>query len=505
LSETGAKNADLGELREDDQRWTAKHRAASVAAMRQGGITLGVVAYRLGAFVLCGASAVAIALFWRYFAYASPLADDFLRAVQVRDLPHPRMTQYLEWTGRWTGVGLSYLLSTTIDITRNYGFILLGLAAIYLFACLCFVSLLLDLRFRNPASVVGAIAVYALVLANLPAPGETLYWMTGGIENILPIALGVILLKGLVVASRTSSPKARLSATVGLVLLAVVVTGLHELFAGVLVLVLLVGTIVLTRAGLPERRLWLAALLGAVVGWVVVVTAPGNFGRLSISNAHLPVWRATANATAWFLKYIAQWVTSKSILAASVLLFVWPGLGRPRPPWYETGLRRYRFLVPVLLTLTLWYLFLVPYLLLNSVFPRTIDGAFTVFFLGWMTLVYALSCRWQPMRRVRSTARGLAALFAAVVFCLLLFHSANVRAAWHDLGNARYDREVMRARYDLLRSAAKRGADDVQVPNLMRPVRLFPMDFDVTSDPSGYQGTGLQYYFRVKHIRLAKP
>lgn len=505
MTEAGAKNADPGEPPEDNQRGTAKHRAASVASILRGETTFGRAACRLGAFVLCGASVAAIALFWLYFAYASPLADDLLRAQRVRDLSHPLITDYLVWTGRWAGVGLSYLLSSLFDVTRYYGLFLFGLAIIYLFACLCFASLLLDLRLRDPASVVGAIAVYALFLANLPSPGDTLYWMSGGLENTLPIALGVIFLKGLAVASGTSLSKPQLSVTVSLVLSAVVVTGFHEVFDGVLVLVLLVGTMVLMKTGLPERRLWLVALLGAAVGWVVVIAAPGNYVRLSVTNPHLPVWRATADATAIFLNYMGQWVTSKTILTASVLLFVWPGLDRPRPPWYETGLRRYRLLVPVLLFVTLWVLFLVPELLLNSVFQRTIDGAFAVFLFGWMALVYALSCWWQPIRRVRPTARGLAALLTAVVFCLLLFHSANLRAAWHDVGNARYDREVMRARYDLLRSAAKRGADDVQVPDLMKPVRLFPMEHDVTPDPSAYQNTGFQSYFGVNRIRLAKP
>ena len=75
---------------------------------------------------------LAIALiFW-----AHPLNDDFQRAVRVREVGFPECItiDYFSWTGRWSGVGLVYALTSVFDLTHVYQACLLISFLLYVLA-----------------------------------------------------------------------------------------------------------------------------------------------------------------------------------------------------------------------------------------------------------------------------------------------------------------------------------------------------------------------------------
>src|SRR5262249_6295812 len=173
-----------------------------------------------------GASLVATTLFW----YAQPLADDFARAYKGRmqGVVPATIQEYFTWTGRWAASGLDYFLTSSFDLVRLYPLLLVMNPA--LLACAAYVLLwaaeIGDARRQRLALTAAALALYWV---GMPHPGETIYWLTGGADNLTCLSLSLLLLAGLL-RYRARTRGASVAVGTGLSLLAVLITGFHELF-----------------------------------------------------------------------------------------------------------------------------------------------------------------------------------------------------------------------------------------------------------------------------------
>src|SRR5262245_40191397 len=157
------------------------------------------LSYRLStalmAVILVGVSFVALAL----AKYAFPKADDLFRAGRVRDLGIPASihVEYTTWSGRWAGTGLSYLLSATFNLEGVYGRLLVAVIATIPLAVYVLVGALYGSALSRPVRAVIALAFFVLYWCAMPSHAEGLYWLTGVLENLLPIPAALLIVAGL--------------------------------------------------------------------------------------------------------------------------------------------------------------------------------------------------------------------------------------------------------------------------------------------------------------------
>jgi hypothetical protein len=121
--------------------------------------------------------------------------------------------------------------------------------------------------------------------ATLPSVQQGVFWITGGIENQLSVALALFLLALLLSPRAIQTARSRLWRTIVACLLALTLPAFHELLGGILVLVLsaitmtmILSTMILSKS--PNLRVWVVVLATAVIGFLIVFLAPGNAIRL---------------------------------------------------------------------------------------------------------------------------------------------------------------------------------------------------------------------------------
>ena len=80
----------------------------------------------------------------------------------------------------------------------------------------------------------------------------------------------------------------------GIVALALVTPGIHELYGIYLIALLAVGTAVAFRTGRGARWTWATAAVAAAIGFGIVYAAPGNAVRLGVAPESRDLGRTLA-------------------------------------------------------------------------------------------------------------------------------------------------------------------------------------------------------------------
>src|SRR5207245_2168212 len=144
-------------------------------------------------------------------------------------------------------------------------------------------------RASRTTTLLAAAVVWAIYWTRMPSPGETFYWMTGGIENHLSIALTITILA---MATRLNQSNELpqptrfrgVAATTALCILTIVAAGTHELTGVNLVMLMAAGRVTAGRD--KPRWTWTALTAAALGGFVIVYFAPGNSVRTEYFEHH---------------------------------------------------------------------------------------------------------------------------------------------------------------------------------------------------------------------------
>ncbi len=463
--------------------------------------------------------------------YACPTGDDFTRASCIRTRPWYGEVVHIYfhgWTGRWAGIGLEYLVLRHIDMMRWYPLLIGSYLLVQAPALNVFWRMLLGSSVRRRDTLTLTAATMALLWASSPSTGERYYWFCGGIEAHLNISLALLLIGGLVLTRWEELGRGRRSASiVGLAMFAFVITGLHELIALMLCLVLLTGTAVALKAGLsgPRIRAWLVVTITALVGLAVVAYAPGNYLRAAYESGRNPLHgrdhTLVTLQVAWaqVRQQLPSWILDVRLLAATLALVLSPVLVRA-----QTGRHRWGGISPRAIVTALWLLvfagmFLVPSFLLLAPMPnQTLDAAYTLFVLAWITAVVVWTRSDAETERVTggpraAMGRRLARSAALGVFGLSMLVTGNTSngiIALRDRVPQNWKRMHVR-RDRLILEARRRGVSQIDVPirdfartYLGDRTRVYAF-WDISEEPTWWYNHFLSWYYGVNSIRRVDP
>ena len=456
--------------------------------------------------------------------YACPAADDLYRAgiIRTRSWYSEVALNYFIWSGRWSGIGLALVILPRVDIVRWYPILLGALVFFQALGLKTFWRMLLGGTVTRRQVLVLTAATMAVLWASLPYPGETCYWITGGFENQLNISLSLLLIGGLVLARWEEMSRWRARAwTAGLSLLAFGVTGMHEMIALMLCIVLATGTAIAlkTRRSTHQGWAWVAVSLSALIGLAVVVVAPGNSIRSSLYPKHGGMIHALEVAWGLAWQLLPSWVLDVRLLAATLVLVLNPSLARAR-----AGGPRWGGISPKLVVTAVWLLivagmFLGPSYVLHTPMPgRTLNATYTLFVLGWITavIVWTRSHAESGGATVTSQeANGprFARSAALAVLGLSLLVTGNTCNGIVGLRNGvpQNWKRMIHWRDRLILKAVRGGATQVVLPihdfaaiNAANWPRMYSF-FDITEHPTYWVNQHVALYYGLQAIRRVPP
>ena len=252
-----------------------------MAGMRIGlAPVMSTLKYVIGGLLLCGTVSACLSLVFYEMTFSIPALDDYWRAGSTASIGLMKSFQaeYLGWSGRFLSTSLEYSLNYLIYIRLSYPvfIILVWLSSL----TLIYFSILALFDVRRDSAAIQACSLEAIRLCVITGSEQSLFWLTGELENFFNISLGIFLCATML---RLQVEDRRPSITIVAALAAAsfFAVGFHELFGSMFVASL---ALVIAAVCIKERRIriWPMIVLGAaVVGIFVVVMAPGNAGRMS--------------------------------------------------------------------------------------------------------------------------------------------------------------------------------------------------------------------------------
>ena len=281
-----------------------------------------------------------------------------------------------------------------------------------------------------------ALGSLSFLLAGYPYPGETVYWVPGGVEYQLPVSLALLFLATVCFTTRVPLRSSRAwPRALALGLLGFIVTGFHELVALALLGVLVTGTLFVLVERRPNPGIWLVLLVFVAVGTAVSVLAPGNAERGAIDFPHGRSVSYGIIALARLLMRILRWIDLKLVVASVLLTLTFGSQLRSsqQDPSDRTRMRKWGFplagasiLLGICAALTYVTGGLGP--------ERSHNLLYMTFCIAWFTsLVTVLkNARGLPYWRIRSSVRPLRNV-AAAFFCVSLIGSMNHGIGTRDL------------------------------------------------------------------------
>ena len=421
--------------------------------------------------------------------FSHPAADDFVYAVQARELGFVEAQRfwYLNWIGRYFATALQSGFPLAFDMLTAYPLVPWLMLGAFLVA-LAILARTLNGYLREPfggrALAVGVLAFATLYVTQMPSLVEGIYWLTGVATYGLPMALVMLLAACLLsVRAETAGPAVAARAAVAAVL-ALALAGSSETMLPPLNLFLLAGSVLAVRRKHPSRWVWIAALAACLAGSLAVVLAPGNAQRAA-NFVRPPLARCAAVWVWGAIRYTLMWSIRPMLLGLTIVGVPVAAEIVRRAGWDRPIPRRHVLLAAASVFAVVALCFAPPYLSIGrKPPPRAMNLAYLLFLAAWFaTLLAAVAWR-QNVRggelRLPARARTLGRI-ALVAGVLLVGHlpRAVYDLVW--LAPA-FDREL-RQRYVLLEEKARTGELDVVVERLSVRPKSLSVD-ELGDDPS---------------------
>jgi Family of unknown function (DUF6056) len=461
--------------------------------------------YHPAALALFSLSASVVLLVASYLGLnALPLQDDFCRAarVPVADFP-PKVLpvglyesvrwSYINWSGRWSGIGLETVMLNAVALPRRYPLLLVVLAGAQWF--LLFEILRTVLKSQRLA-LTSSMAVALLCWANLPSVGEGVFWLTGGIENQLPLMISIWLVVWLASRRHMSNTQLAIATALGFVL-----PGFHEL-AGITLLAVLLSIVTVTFSSrTPGWQRWAIVAVSVGIGFAVVLVAPGNAIRAAYEADTTNRSSIVPVSVRVVRDYLVPWILDFKLWLLTLLICLEPKFASIQPPVAASSRRvlslllcGWLMLLAITLAVPIWVMRAMPA-------GRTLNFAYGIFVLGWLVLVFIMTRPLAEAPIAPALARTLAST-ALGLFSLLILGSGNTRLAVVDIYSghvAAWHRELQ---VRFLSIALEQSGAHTRVNRLSVMPRVY-FQRDITESPSYWSNRCWSAYFGLESISVA--
>jgi hypothetical protein len=407
---------------------------------------------------------------------------------------------YLNWSGRWAGMGLETLLLSTTTLPSAYPWLVFMLIIIqFIFLYLAIWNFVEDARL---AAFLGAVTA-SVYWATMPDRQTGMFWVTGDIENQLPLTLGLLVFSFALSRHPTTTRRTNRLRAIAASGLGFVTPAFHELAGGVLVFAL---SAIAARAFLSkssDRKMWLSVWAASVMGFLVVFVAPGNFVRMAVEHPHRNSSLVVSGLLHTIHYHILPWCLDFKHWLLAIVLWFDPGVARVRAKY--SGMSSFRaisgFVVVWLSSIMLAVGAAIWAQSKIEIDGRTLDFIYGVYLSGWIALAFLL-IRPHPRFSVHPAHRVTTLSSALFLFSVLVATSANTVISISDIisGRARSWSAELNMRFAVLKTAG-RNADVTFSPLSTDPENLAWND--IKGDSKNTWNQCLSLLFGVHSIRVS--
>ena len=472
--------------------------------------------------LVIGSAAIAISIFIYMMMFCGPSADDYCRGRIKGSFVNNIINTYIKWSGRWCAHSLEYAILPNVNLLRVYPLMQEGLC---LLQALGFYSLwrtLLGEDAKRKSVGMFAIVTLAVLWGGMPGVNETLFWFTGFIEYQLPIALSLIMIAGLISLEHAQKSNFQTFVyTAGLAVLAFLITGMHELCALSLTIILGAGVIVSYLYAGRAKKAWVIVFLMASLGLAITTLAPGNTERAADIRKNMGNFPTDLNDRinvggkvffTVFMNTLPDWLLDIKLLAAIALLVLEPHIKMRSGLLFQEKSRLVRWIaLNVWLMLVLGWIAGPCWIFCDYFPPRILSSAYSLFVIGLIINV-ALWIRRDDPESVayRSRVGMLLRTGAMLVLSLSLVLEGNAKIALHDIFHGR-PKSYQRTMYDRERTifrALAAGQQDVLLdPISVRPRLFFQSDIkteEFKHHPTFFHNICMANYYNLRSVLLRR-
>ena len=474
--------------------------------------------YRLPALIIFGLCVtLCTCIVFALIIWAEPVADDWCRASL---LSHRRgqnsgifeyiFINYLDWSGRWAANGfIAFLLSNSV-LPNNYPVLMCFVVGTEWFL---FYWAIYTLIRNSWLALYYATLIAAVYWANMPSPQQGIFWISGGVENVLPLVLGALLFSFVLPRDLSATRRSTWIPTMGASLLAFVTPALQELWGAVLILVLSAITITAFLWSSPERKIWLTVWTAAVCGFVLVAGAPGNFARMDFekalhvhstefTNYLVGTLRETSRSV---YHYILPWFLDFKHWLLAVVVWLDPGVAGVRAKFSGVSSCRTIGALGIVWLSSVIMMFVIPIYSTTYVAPRTLDMIYGVFLAGWIVLAFLLA-KPHPRFPLHQDHRITTLSLSLFLLSTLIATSYNTVTGLRDIisGRARLWNAEMNSRYEVLKTGTPN--QDVVLPPIPANPPILSSWADIREGPEDsnyWVNQCVSAYFHVSSVRMS--
>lgn len=369
---------------------------------------------------------------------------------------------------------------------------------------------------KHLAGPIGSVVLVACLL-NFPKPADGIYWLTGEVAYLYPVALTALLVALLAWLAAHPLARGRGLAWAAAVALAAYIPGFSELTA--LLLPLVAAGVWLA---LRPRRVgagWKAVTAAAILGSVLTLATPAHHGHWQPATQPLLVLQTAARATLHTAYTLLNWL-------GNGLLVLWLLLALPLSVAYSRAARgrglvqrltRLPWLWPALTLAGLWACFFFYMLAAHDGLVPRVKNLLYLYFVAGLVLSAHAAFRRLPLRyrALLLAPPGRRVLGVALLLAFCTDHNPRLlpgRAGqgcnavlqayrdWLSGDAARYDQQ-QRARYAQVQAAAPAAA-----PLRLDPLRTLPATLfyaDISASPDAWGNVAYAAFFHYPAVYVA--
>lgn len=425
---------------------------------------------------LFGSIGAVVALALPYALLSRASNDDYCRAIWDGTAIGLAQQGYADWTGRWLAMTIHGAVLPHIDL---HGWPYAAAALLWLGLLFAISFMLVSALLRAPLRTrLGlALVVAAALWAGAPAIGEQVYWFTGAVENLLPLATALGSLLFATARQEGSETAGRAALRLGAsAVLGVFTCGLHEL-VGTLLLGAF-GLLILHEARVRRwRRVFEFAGVAALIagGLAFNVLAPGNTvrlgrisGRFDLPHAVRATFLESETSPLSWLFDARLWAIAGAALTSDWLASATTRWATAPIFGFQQPVTKAAAIVGAGLAAALAAAFLANYLLGEFTPGRVLDVCYAVIFGAGLFALVMLAPLAKPNPALHTFAIGCLAL--------ALVTAPNTMVALADLKFAILEwRPAIERRDELARQAAIASPSaEVVLPTPAHGPRLYP-------------------------------
>ncbi|HIA37498.1 MAG TPA: hypothetical protein EYM84_02765 [Flavobacteriales bacterium] len=434
--------------------------------------------------------------------FAHPIADDLIYASkgEFSNILKLMMTEYMSWNGRY--ISNFFVLINPINHSLIlYQLIPVGLIILIIIGAGVFFRCFFKEQNLKASSLLNINLLFTLILlGQLPTIAEGIYWYTGAITYIPPIAFTLLYFSLIYKYMNSKWLINKHAHFLGMIILLFFIIGFNEVH----MLMLLLFHVTMFIIAKNTENKWLAGvlLITAIAFASIMVFSPGNAGREAhFENSH-DLLKSITYALLQTIRFSAKWISYAPLLLLSILYIPFHFNLAKTSNLFQKSFWLKPYFSLMLLFSTVFLCAFALYWSTGSFGYRIMNTAWFFFLIMWFVNLSVWCNHFKSTLSNLTIPNNIQNIFFGIIWLTLTFTHNGYGAALDIFqGTAERFDQVMAERYMIMENAREAEENYIYfTPITDPPHTLFVLD--ITGNSNHWINIAYPLYFGMpeKHV-----